>query len=36
MLLRMLEEGMPVDEILFCNTGMEFPQMCRHLEMMER
>ena len=36
MLLRMLEEGMPVDEILFCNTGMEFPQMYRHLEKLER
>ena len=36
MLLRMLEEGMPVDEILFCDTGMEFPQMYRHLQKLEQ
>ena len=27
MLLRMLELGMRVDEILYCDTYMEFPQM---------
>ena len=27
MLLRMLDEGMPVDVILFCDTGLEFPAM---------
>ena len=27
MLLRMLELGMPVDEIIFCDTTVEFPQM---------
>ena len=31
MLLRMLEEGMQVDIILFCDTGLEFPQMYDHL-----
>ena len=36
MLLRMLEEGMPVDVILFCDTGMEFPQMYDHLEQLEQ
>lgn len=36
MLLRMLEEGMPVDVILFCDTGLEFPQMYGHLERLEQ
>lgn len=36
MLLRMLEEGMPVDIILFCDTGLEFPALYRHLEKLER
>ena len=32
MLLRMLEEGWQVDEIIFCDTGMEFPDMYKHIE----
>lgn len=36
MLLRMLEEGMPVDIILFCDTGLEFTEMYSHLEKVER
>ena len=36
MLLRMLEAGMPVDEILYCDTGMDFPQMYEHLDRVER
>ena len=36
MLLRLLEEGRQVDEILFCDTGLEFPQMYGHLEKLER
>ena len=36
MLLRMLEEGMPVDIILFCDTGLEFPDMYRHIEKVEK
>lgn len=32
MLLRMLEEGMPVDIILFCDTGMEFEGLYRHID----
>lgn len=36
MLLRMLEEGMPVDVILFCDTGLEFPALYRHLDRLER
>ena len=35
MLLRMLEEGMRVDLILFCDTGMEFPSMYDHIEKVE-
>lgn len=36
MLLRMLEEGMRVDIILFCDTGLEYPQMYEHLDKLER
>ena len=36
MLLRMLEEGMHIDIILFCDTGLEFPAMYRHLEKLQR
>ena len=35
MLLRMLEEGMPVDIILFCDTGMEFDGLYRHIDKLE-
>ncbi len=35
MLLRMLEEGMPVDIILFCDTGMEFEAMYQHIDKLE-
>lgn len=31
MLLMMLEKGMQVDEIIFCDTGKEFPQMYEHI-----
>lgn len=31
MLLMMLELDMPVDEIIFCDTGKEFPQMYEHI-----
>lgn len=36
MLLMMLEKGMRVDEVLFFDTGMEFPQMYDHLERVEK
>ena len=36
MLLRMHEEGMPVDIILFCDTGLEFPALYRHLDELEK
>lgn len=35
LLLRMLEENMPVDMIVFCDTGMEFSAMYRHLDKLE-
>ena len=35
MLLMMLERNMPVDEIIFCDTGMEFPELYQHLEAVE-
>ena len=36
MLLRMLEEGMQVDIILFCDTGIEFPQLYGHIHKVEQ
>src|SRR5574344_523958 len=36
MLLRMLDEGMPVDEILFCDTGLEFEGLYRHIDKLEK
>ena len=36
MLLMMLEKNMPVDIILFCDTGLEFPDMYKHLEKVEK
>lgn len=36
MLLMMLERGMQVDEIIFCDTGMEFPQMYGHIDKVEK
>ena len=36
MLLRMLEEGMKIDCILFCDTGLEFPAMYEHLDKLEQ
>lgn len=35
MLLMMLEHGIPVDDIIFCDTGMEFPEMYSHIEKVE-
>ena len=32
MLLHMLELGMPIDEVVNADTGMEFPAMYRHIE----
>ena len=36
MLLRMLEENMQVDEILFCDTGKDFPDMLDHIEKVKK
>lgn len=36
LLLKLLEEGRQVDEILYCNTGMEFPEMYDHIEKVEK
>lgn len=35
MLLRMIEEGWPVDHIIFCDTGLEFPEMYDHIDKLE-
>ena len=32
MLLMMLEKNMPIDDIIFCDTGKEFPQVYEHIE----
>lgn len=32
MLLMMLEKNMPIDDIIFCDTGNEFPQVYEHIE----
>ena len=36
LLLRMLEENMPVDLILFCDTGLEFPQLYEHIDKVQK
>lgn len=35
MLLHLLELGEPIDEIIFCDTGMEFPEMYEHIKKVE-
>jgi 3'-phosphoadenosine 5'-phosphosulfate sulfotransferase (PAPS reductase)/FAD synthetase len=36
MLLMMLDKGMPIDDIVFCDTGMEFPAMYQHIDKVEQ
>lgn len=36
MLLKMVEKGMQIDCILFCDTGLEFPEMYGHIAKVER
>ena len=36
MLLRMIEEGMRIDLIMFCDTGLEFPALYRHLDKLQK
>ena len=35
MLLMMIEKGMQIDEIIFCDTSVEFPQMIHHIDQVE-
>ena len=35
MVLRLVEEGWPLDFVMFCDTGLEFPQMYEHVERLE-
>ncbi len=35
MLLKMLEEKMQIDEIIFCDTGKEFPEMYEHIRQIQ-
>ena len=35
MLLRMIEEEYPIDVILFCDTGLEFPELHEHIKKVE-
>ena len=36
MLLKMIEEKIDIDCVLFCDTGLEFPQMYEHIDKVER
>ena len=36
MLLRLIDEGVQIDCILFCDTGLEFPEMYEHVDKVER
>lgn len=35
MLLMMLEKNIPIDDVIFCDTGMEFPEMLEHIKKVE-
>lgn len=36
MLLMLIEKSWPIDEIIFCDTGMEFPEMYEHIDKVEQ
>lgn len=36
MLLKMIEEKIDINCVLFCDTGLEFPQMYEHIDKVER
>lgn len=36
MLLKMIENNMQIDEIIFCDTGKEFPQIYEHIKKVEQ
>lgn len=35
LLLMMIEKGIQIDEIIFCDTGVEFDEMYQHIEQVE-
>lgn len=35
MLLLMLEKGIPIDAVFYADTGMEFPEMQKHMEKLD-
>ena len=35
LLLLMIERGMPIDTVLFADTGMEFPEMYDHIHKLD-
>lgn len=36
LLIRMVAEGMPFDDVVFCDTGKEFPAMYEHIAQVEK
>ena len=36
MLLRMLEEDMQIDDIIFCDVGKDFPDMLEHVAKLKK
>ncbi len=36
MLLMIQENNMPLDEVIFCDTGLEFPELYRHINAVEK
>lgn len=36
MLLKMLENNMQIDEIIYCDTGKDFPQMYKHIDKVKK
>lgn len=36
MVLHLIERGDPIDEVIFCDTTMEFPAMLRHVEKVKK
>ena len=36
MLLKMVELDMVIDEIIFCDTGKEFPDLYKHIQKVEK
>lgn len=35
-MLLLLERGLPVDEIIFCDTGCEYPEVYEHIKAVEK